>query len=238
MHHRGSLAVLSRRAGIFGALAALACGPSGRSDERLYRNRVEANVVYDTRIDFSSYRSFALRSDADQELLSELGPTLQHDLQQVNALVQAELRDIGLEQVAEEDAELLAFSLARTSGARQLTWSCVAGAWGGYWYWDYYYDPCAWLEPVYVDVDSTTLMIGLLDPEREQVVFAGFVRGVDRGTGPDSRDRDIASGVARVLARYPGRPAPPLDGGVADVDTDAAFGRGVAGGGSPAPAMP
>ena len=218
MHPGEWTAVFARTARTPCVLAALACCPSGCSDERADPGRVDVNVVYDTRIDFSSYRSFALRSDADRALLSELHPRLQRDLAQVNALVEAELRDIGLENVAGDDAELLAFSLARTSGTQQLTWSCVAGAWGGYWYWDYYYDPCAWLEPIYVDVDSATLMIGLLDPEREQVVFAGFMRGVDRGTGPDSRDRDIASGVARVFARYPGRPAPPRDGGLAEVD--------------------
>jgi hypothetical protein len=217
MQHREATIAISRRAGICGVLAALACGPSGCSDEGSSSNRVEVNVVYDPRIDFSSYRSFAFRSDAEADgvLLSDLEAELRRDLAQVNALLEAELRDIGLEQVAADDAELLAFSLARTNGARYLTWTCVAGGWGGYWYWDYYYDPCAWLEPVYVDVDSTTLMVGLLDPEREQVVFAGFVRGIGRGAGPDSRDRDIASGVARVLARYPARPASPLDGGVA-----------------------
>jgi hypothetical protein len=71
---------------------------------------VEVNVVYNPRIHFSSYRSFAFRSDveADGALLSDIDPELRLDLAQVNALLEIELRDIGLEQVAADDAELLA----------------------------------------------------------------------------------------------------------------------------------
>ena len=198
------------RLGACAVLAALASGVPGCSDEPRYGPELQVNVVYDPSVDFSEYRSFAFRAnlEADDELLNTLRPELQRDLWQANALLAADLLDLGLSQVDADDADVLAFSLARTSGTRYIEWRCVAGAWGGYWYWwGYSYDPCAWLEPVYADVDTTTLMLGLLDPARERVVFAGFVSGVDQGAGPDSRDRDIASGVARVMARYPGRPS-------------------------------
>lgn len=82
-------------------------------------------------------------------------------------------------------------------------------------------------------------MIGLLDPEREQVVFAGFVRGINRGSGPDNRDRDIASGVARVLAHYPGSPAPPRDGRAGNGDAGATSrGRTSIDAGGSLPVMP
>jgi hypothetical protein len=186
-------------------------------------NADNVNVVYDPDVDFSQYQTFAFRDDADAEadVMGDLEPAARRELAFVNERIAIELRDLGLTEVAADEADLLAFSLGRVRSGTGVSWSCVGGVWGGYWVWDYYYyDPCAWLEPVYFEVDRTTLMVGLLDPGLSEVAFAGFIRGL--GTAPRDRSRRIAAAVDRIFARYPARPAAsPADGGVPGADAGA-----------------
>lgn len=181
------------------------------------------NVVYDPDVDFSQYQTFAFRDDADTEaeMMGDLEPAARRELAFVNERIAIELRDLGLIEVAADEADLLAFSLGRVRSGTGVSWSCVGGVWGGYWVWDYYYyDPCAWLEPVYFEVDQTTLMVGLLDPDSEEVAFAGFIRGL--GAAPRDRSRRIAAAVDDIFARYPARPAAPTaDGGALGADAGA-----------------
>ena len=216
-----------------GALALATSGCSDDDDWRYgHRPRPRGgnvNVVFDRDIDFSRYRTFAFRSDEEasaEELDEGLEPARRRDLELVDQRTAIELRDLGLTQVAPEEADLLAFSLGRTRSETGVTWSCVGGVWGGY-FWDYYYDPCAWLEPVYFDVERTTLMVALTDPELSEVIFAGFIRTVDGGRR--SRARQIVAAVDRIFARYPARPdaslpdggAPELDAGAPELDAGA-----------------
>jgi hypothetical protein len=208
-----------------GVLAATVLATSGCSDDEDWRfghpprpRGGDVNVVYDRDIDFSGYRTFAFQSDEDAsaERLDGLDPAVRRALQIIDERTAIELRELGLTEVAPEEADVLAFSLGRTRSETGVTWSCVGGVWGGY-FGAYYYDPCAWLEPVYVDVDRTTLMVGLTDRQLSEVVFAGFIRNV--GTGRRSRARQIAAAVDRIFARYPARPSTSLpDGGLPDVD--------------------
>jgi hypothetical protein len=200
------------------------------------------NVVYDPDIDFSQYQTFAFRDEADPDAMEDLEPAARRDLGFVNDRIAIELSDLGLTEVAPDEADLLAFSLGRIRSGTGVSWSCIGGVWGGYWVWDfYYYDPCAWLEPVYFEVDQTSLIVGLFDRDRSEVAFAGFIRGL--GAAPGNQSRRIAAAVDRVFARYPARPAastadggapggqpelpaiedagaPPFDAGAADAGAD------------------
>lgn len=202
------------------AVSATACS----DDEFRFRGGARpsnVNVVFDPDVDFSQYRTFAVRDDGDAEASDpdDLDPATRRDLALVNALAAAELRDLGLIEVSEDEADLLAFSLGRTDTGRRVVWSCVGGAWGGYWYWGfYYYDPCAWVDADYVRVDRTTLVVGLIDPELSGVVFTGFIRDVGSRRGP--RRRELARAVAEVFAQYPARPAG-VDGGDGEPEPDA-----------------
>lgn len=197
------------------ALGALGCSfdDHWRFDEPARSNARDVNVVYDPDVDFSQYQTFAFRDDADTDMMGDLAPAARRDLALVDERIAVELSDLGLTEVAADEADLLAFSLGRVRSGTGVRWSCVGGVWGGYWAWDYYYyDPCAWLEPVYFEVQQTTLMVGLLDPDSSEVAFAGFIRGL--GAGPGSRSRQIAAAVDRVFDQYPARPsAPAADGG-------------------------
>lgn len=212
-----------------GTLATLLLGTVGcaEDDDWRFGHRPRSRgdnvrVVYDRDVDFSRYRTFAFRSEeaaAAEELDEGLEPARRRDLRLVDERTAIELRALGLTQVAPEEADLLAFSLGRTRSETGVTWSCVGGVWGGY-FWDHYYDPCAWLEPVYFEVDRTTLMVGLTDPELSEVVFTGFIRRVDGGRR--SRARQIVAAVDRIFARYPARPGTSLpDGGLPELDAGA-----------------
>jgi hypothetical protein len=185
------------------------------------RPQANVNVVFDPDVDFSQYRTFAFRDDTEGggDALAELDPATRGDVELANALVARELRDIGLIDVSDAEADVLAFSVGRTRSATGVQWSCVGGLWGGYWYWDFvYYDPCAWVEADYVELESTTLVVGLLDPELSEVTFAGFAR--DIGGGPGSRRREILTAVASIFDQYPARPLPSEspDAGAPEVD--------------------
>jgi hypothetical protein len=155
-------------------------------------------------------------------MTDDLEPAARRDLALVNRRVAIELSALGLIQVSPDEADLLAFSLARTRSGTGIIWSCVGGAWGGYWVWDYayHYDPCIWLEPVYVEVERTGVIVGLFDPLLSEVTFAGIIRGL----GDGSRSRQIARAVDRIFTQYPARPTAPdgasagTDGGSPDLD--------------------
>jgi hypothetical protein len=182
-------------------------------------NADNVNVVYDPDVDFSQYQTFAFRDDGEADVMGDLEPAARRELAFVNERIAIELRDLGLTEVAADEADLLAFSLGRVRSGTGVSWSCVGGVWGGYWVWDfYYYDPCVWLEPVYFEVERTTLMVGLLDPDLPEVAFAGFIRGL--GAAPRDRSRRIAAAVDDIFARYPARPAASTaDAGAPDVDS-------------------
>jgi hypothetical protein len=206
-------------------LGALGCSSDGdwRFGEGSRSRADNVNVVYDPDVDFSQYQTFAFRDDAEAEAdrMGDLEPAARRELAFVNERIAIELSELGLTEVASEEADLLAFSLGRVRSGTGVSWSCVGGVWGGYWVWDYYYyDPCAWLEPVYFEVDRTTLMVGLLDPDLTEVAFAGFIRGL--GATPRDRSRRIAAAVDRIFARYPARPAAPTaDSGAPGADAGA-----------------
>lgn len=241
MFHQFGRSRQTSRAYAWALRGALTLGVSGCSSDDEWpiegapRNTAHVNVVYDPSVDFSRYRSFAFESDEDPDAqrLEGLGPRARRDLQLVNERIALELADLGLVEVSAEEADLIAFSLGRTRSGASVTWSCVGAMWGGYWYWDYYYDPCAWLEPSYAGIDRTTLMVGLLAAASSEVTFAGFIRGIE--DAPGGRSRQLVRAVERVFAQYPARPAPAADGsasggaGTRDAGAGAAEGYGQAG---------
>lgn len=206
-----------------GALAALgtACSDDDFAFRRDGRGPSDVNVVFDPDVDFSQYLTFALRDETENGgPPANEDPGLARDLALVDERIVAELDALGLIEVSVDEADLLAFSVGRRGTARGVDWDCVGGFWGDPWYWGYYYDPCAWLEADYYEIERTTLMVGLFDPALDDVPFAGFVRGIERGGRRGSRERQIVRAVARIFDRYPARPAPApnVDAGTADPD--------------------
>ena len=87
-------------------LMCLACALGCSEDDDETRREITADAVYNPAIDFSSYRTFAFRdeSEADQDMVAELGEERQRVLALVDRQIDIELRQIGLERAAPEEA--------------------------------------------------------------------------------------------------------------------------------------
>jgi hypothetical protein len=210
---------------IVSLLSALGCSEDEDHWRFGYRPRwwggAGVTVVYDRDIDFSQYRTFTLQrgSEADAGALAGVEPGRRRDLELLDARTVVELRELGLSEVAAEEADLVAFGLRRTRSSTGVSWSCVDGTWTGY-YQESPGDPCAWLDPANVDVERARLMVGLQDPERSEVVFAGFIRDVSDSRR--RRSRQIVAAVDRIFDRYPARPGTSApDGGLLDAGAGA-----------------
>lgn len=154
--------------------------------------------------EFEDYETFAVAdpSDAPENVRERIPDDVETDLEVVNDAVRDELTQLGLREVArDDDPDLVAFSLAATDDEEAVYWDCVEGYWYGYW--TYAWDPCAWLEPVYLEYTVGSIFVGLADPEEEQVVFGGLIEGVVDGDG-DTEER-IQDDVEEVFDDYPGQ---------------------------------
>jgi hypothetical protein len=156
--------------------------------------------------DFKNYKTFAFWGPEDYPMsmdVPEIPEDVKKDLTIVNDATRTELTMLGLTEVkADENPDVFAFSLASTEDENAIYWECVPGNWWGYWGW--YWDSCAWLQPIYVDYSVGTVIVGLNDPKKEQVVFGGLIQGIVYGD--DSAQERIDDGVAKVFDEYPVTP--------------------------------
>lgn len=180
-----------------GALA-IGCSDDGEDDD-VVRTRSSATA------DFTEYRTYAVATaeDVDEERRPNIPDTVATNLEIVSDAMREELNALGLREVGEdEDPDLYAFNLAATREITTLSWECVDSYWYGYWTWTW--DPCPWLEPVYDEDRQGAIVLGLLDPERQDVVFGGVIEGI--GEGPVDQDElkeRIEDDVDEVFEDYP-----------------------------------
>lgn len=152
----------------------------------------------DPAVDFTQYHTFALST-------APMPPGTPANVAVNIATAQQEAREqllaYGLTEVdgATGNPDLVVFSLGATQQSGGYVWSCVPGYWWGYWGW--VWDPCAWLEPIYVTYATGSLVVGTADPKLKKVVFGGIAQGEITGTGnPTQR---IQEDVARIFAAFP-----------------------------------
>lgn len=200
------------------ALGAFACNDN---NDHIGAPGTQVDVLADDTAYSKHYETYAFRDVADlpDGALSGLSEGQQKDLAEVKDATEANLDDLGLRKVDESDADLLAFTLTRTAGEPVVDWTCVPGPWSGYWYFGAY-TPCGWLKSDEVSTDSATIIVGLVDAERKEVVFVGFVRGLD--TRASDRKMAIDEGIARVFDAYPDQAAGDAGIGADDAGADAA----------------
>lgn len=178
------------------AITWMLCGGAGCSDDEPSAQDTVATTASPS-ADFTSYHTFALAQSKDPDAIPD---NVQTDLALVDDAMVAQLERRGLQQVgSDDDPDLVAFNLATTDTEGTYYWDCVEGYWWGYW--DQAWDPCAWLQPAYVEYTAGTIALGVADPALRQVVFGGVIRGVLDYTD-DVEDR-INDDVARVFDSYP-----------------------------------
>jgi hypothetical protein len=171
-----------------------ACGANGGN------NAVSTYVNPDGA--FASYRTFAVAPPPDVD-----GGTSSDSvtsLQQADGAASAQLTQRGLARVeADQDPDVIWFSLATTDAAAARVFPCLPGRFDGNWPFDF--PPCAGFEGLYTRFEPQSLLVGLVDPHVSQIVFGGLIPNVpEASTAPGGR---VAQGIAGVFSAYPRRSA-------------------------------
>jgi len=173
-----------------------ACGAGCGSDETSCSDAVISRA--DPGGNFAKYATFAVPpADAYPDSLPVDVTTA---LLQANTSAAAELTKNGFQQVSpSENPDLSLFSLARTADQNALYWQCTGGYWYGYWGW--YWDSCAYLNQVSTSIPVGTVVVGLVDPALQKIVYGGAVQGV-LSCGEDQASR-VDAGVTTIMSNYP-----------------------------------
>jgi hypothetical protein len=169
-------------------------------------------VHWDHTVDFTQFETFSVvTSDVvPPENLPELDEDQMAFNDMVNGLIieamQAE--PVCLTLIAPEDTEenppdlWAANGLARTTDGGYY-YECIGGWWWGYWGW--YWDPCKWWVPRYVEYDVGNLLIPVGPPPGEgedaEPIFAGLAQSV-LGTGPDAETK-VRAAVEAIFQQWP-----------------------------------
>jgi hypothetical protein len=179
----------------FGLVFALgACSDDDPDDVVTTRTSPSAN--------FDAYETFRFMTESDLApgTARDLPANVSANLSQVNSEMREELLEEGLREVGPgEEADLLAFSLATTEDQAALYWSCVDGYWYGYW--TLAWEPCVWLEPVYTEYTVGSVVVGLADPAREEIVFGSLIQGVVDNSG--NMEERISDDMEDAFDDYP-----------------------------------
>jgi hypothetical protein len=187
----------------WGALSGCSTGTTAACPD--YDDRVVSGVDDDA--DFSAYQTFAIRelTDADVGAGGDGGgipADAKLNLEAANEAAAAELTALGLDEVDpdQETPDLWVFSATATEVEQGVSWTCVPD-----YYWtgvEYYFDPCAWMDPLEFQYTVGTLVVGVADAETELPVFGGLLQGPADCPAADLESR-IEAGVATIFEDYP-----------------------------------
>ena len=169
-------------------------------------------VRSDDTVDFSQFRRFSV---VTEELLPE-APEMGEDealfVRMVNdMIVDAMKREpvcmdfIPPDEVTEENLpDLFAANGVARNTEEGVVWECVGGWWWGYY--GFYWDSCAWLEPVFVSYEIGSLLIPVGPPAADVSggpIFAGLAQSVlDGASDTESKAR---AAVDAIFAQWPVR---------------------------------
>lgn len=174
----------------------------------------EIDVKFDESVDFTQFETFSVVTsdlvDPPPDV-PELGDDQQAFNDLVNQLIieamQSEpvcLRFIPPDQTSEQNKPDLwaANGLAQSTDSGYV-YECCGGWWWGYWGW--YWDPCAYWCPTYVEYDVGTLFIPvglpLTSGEEPQAIFGGLAQSV-LGTGPDVETK-VRYAIEEIFKQWP-----------------------------------
>ncbi|HEY8945153.1 MAG TPA: DUF4136 domain-containing protein [Polyangiaceae bacterium] len=151
--------------------------------------------------DFTEFETFAFTTAGDMgDQTLEIPADVAANLEVVNDAIRDELTDKGLVEVAvTENPDLRVSSLASTEDVESIYWACADSYWYGYWYWSW--QPCSWIQPVYTEYTEGTILIGIVDPTADELVFGGLIEGV--ADGSEDVEERIQEDVDDVFDAYP-----------------------------------
>lgn len=186
---------------------------AGCSDDPVIQTG-SVEVKVDESVDFTEFQTFSVVTadlvDPPPEV-PDLGDEQEAFNDFVNQLIieamQAEpvcLQYIPPDEVTDENQPDLwaANGLARSTDSGYV-YGCCGGWWWGYWGW--YWDPCAFWCPVYVEYDVGSLFVPVGPPPAEgedpAAVFAGLARSLtDTGTPPEQL---VRVAIEEIFRQWP-----------------------------------
>jgi hypothetical protein len=167
-------------------------------------------VEWDRTVDFSQFEKFSVVT-ADLVDPPDLDPDQQAFNDMVNELIkeamQAEpvcLTLIEPEDVTDENQPDLwaANGLAQTTDSGYY-YECIGGWWWGYWGW--YWDPCAWWVPRYIEYDVGNLLIPVgpppADGEEPEPIFGGLAQSLS--DSPPDTETKVREAVRLIFQQWP-----------------------------------
>jgi hypothetical protein len=174
-------------------------------------------VEWDRTVDFTQFEKFSVVT-ADLVDPPDLDPDQQAFNDMVNELIkeamQAEpvcLTLIEPEDVTDENQPDLwaANGLAQTTDSGYY-YECIGGWWWGYWGW--YWDPCAWWVPRYIEYDVGNLLIPVGPPpaegEEPEPIFGGLAQSLS--DSPPDTETKVREAVRLIFQQWPDkRSCPP-----------------------------
>lgn len=171
----------------------------------------EISVKVADNVDFTEFETFSVVTKEMVDPPPELDPEHEAFNDLVNGLIieamQAApvcLEFIPPEEASDQNAPDLwgANALGRTEEGGYV-YGCCGGWWWGYWGW--YWDPCAYWCPTYVEFDAENLLVPVMlpgaEPEDAEAVFAGLARSVS-GTGPDVETK-VRFAIEEIFKQWP-----------------------------------
>jgi len=188
----------------FGLLLA-GCGDSVQTGELA--------VEWDRTVDFTQFETFSVVTEEIIENNPDRfppPPDLPEDAQAaiaaINELIIEAMGPAGLgytfippEDVsAGNQPDLWAGNLGAVTEEQGVVWECVGGGWG---YWGWYWDPCAWYYPRTVDFQVGSLLIPVASNDLQAPIFGGLARGIDYA-GADNEQR-VRDAVTAIFAQWP-----------------------------------
>jgi hypothetical protein len=147
---------------------------------------------YDTKADFSQYKSFAFyKNGIDKVEISDL------DKRRILSAIETEMKAKGFTISEKPDLLVNIF----TKSTEQVNVNQFNSGWG--YGWGYGWSPWLWggHTSVYTNTEGT-LFIDLIDAKTKQLVWQGEGTG-DLTKNTEKKDAQIKEFVAKILAQYP-----------------------------------
>ena len=145
-------------------------------------------------VDFTAFMSFAFVESEDEEAPD----TVTLNVTRTRNAIRTEYEMLGLVEAPAEDADVEIMILTETQTSSTLELDCVPGI---FWYGSTGgYNSCALIELEQHDVTVGTIMIGIGDATRDEIVFNALMQGIANGQDIEHRINDA---VGEVFDDYP-----------------------------------
>lgn len=174
-------------------------------------------VEWDRTVDFTQFEKFSVVTsdlvdppnlDPDQQAFNDMVNELIKEAMQAEPVC---LTLIEPEDVTDENQPDLwaANGLAQTTDSGYY-YECIGGWWWGYWGW--YWDPCAWWVPRYIEYDVGNLLIPVGPPpaegEEPEPIFGGLAQSLS--DAPPDTETKVREAVRLIFQQWPDpRSCPP-----------------------------